>query len=458
MNAQLPNGHAVNVAEPVSRAEIASQPNRYQREAIKYIPYWLDTAPAFTEGSTQPIAGRADVVIVGGGLNGVSAALSLARRGAEVVLLEQGEIGDGASGRNGGMCTTGLAIGFSMALETYGAERASRMYRAYNDAIDCVENLVKEENIDCDFARHGKLNVASKPSHIERFKRSQALLEKHVGQQTTLVPRDQLASELGSDYYHGGWLDPLGSGLHVGKFVRGLASAAAKAGARLHEQAAVTAVRRINGHQHDVVTTAGTIRADQVLVATGSKTDSAFAYFRRRIVPVGSYIIVTEPLPRALLDELIPNRRMVSDTLNYTFYFRITPDDRLLFGGRARFSRADPGADPKSGHILHKAMTRVFPQLSDARIDYCWGGLVDLTQDRLPHAGEHDGLFYSLGHNGHGVQMATYMGQRMAAVMSGDADAHLWHDIDWPAIPGHFAIGWALPLIGVYYRLKDLVQ
>ncbi len=425
---------------------------------MKYIPYWLDTAPAFTNACTQPIDGRADVVVVGGGLNGVSAALALARRGADVVLLEQSEIGDGASGRNGGMCTTGLAIGFATALERYGAERASRMYRAYNDAIDCVESLVNQENIDCDFLRVGKMNVAAKPSHFERFTRAKALLEKHVGQQTTLIPKAELYTELGSDYYHGGWVDPKGSSLHVGKFVRGLASAAVRAGARLHESSPVTAVRRISGHQHDVVTPSGTIRADQVLVATGGRTNSTFAWFRRRIVPVGSYIIVTEPLPRALLDELIPNRRVVSDTLNFTYYFRITADDRMLFGGRARFSRTDPDADPKSVRILQNGMSGVFPQLKDARIDYCWGGLVALTQDRLPHSGEQDGLFYSLGHNGHGVQMATYMGQRMAAVMSGDADARLWHDIDWPAIPGHFAIDWALPLIGAYYRLKDLVQ
>ena len=425
---------------------------------MKFVPYWLDTAPNFTASSEGPLPERADVVVVGGGLNGISAALALARKGADVVLLEQTEVGDGASGRNGGMCTTGLAIGFPVAVERYGAEQASRMFRAYNDAIDCVERLVREEQINCDFSRAGRLTVASKPPHYERFARSRDLLAKHVGQDTTLISKAELKSELGSDYYYGGWLDPLGSGLHVGKFVRGLAGAAARAGAKIHEHTPVTGISRIRGQQHDLVTPNGTVRADQVLLATGSRTGRAFSYFRRRIVAVGSYIIVTEPLPKTLIDELIPHRRMVSDTLNFTYYFRITPDDRMLFGGRARFSSADPSADVKSGRILEKGMSSVFPQLKDARIDYCWGGLVDLTQDRLPHAGEYDGLFYSLGHNGHGVQMSTYMGERMAEVMTGNTSANVWHGLDWPAIPGHFALGWMLPLVGAYYRLQDILR
>ena len=356
------------------------------------------------------------------------------------------------------MCTTGLAIGFPMAVERYGAERASLMFRAYNEAIDCVEQLVNDEGIDCDFHRAGKMTVADKPSHIRRFERSKELLEKHVGQETMLVSKSDLRSELGTDYYHGGWIDPLGAGIHVGKFVRGLASSAARVGVKIYQHTPVTQVRRISGRQHDLETPAGTIRADQVLVATGSKTDGTFNYFRRRIAPVGSYIIVTEPLPRELLDQLIPRRRMVSNTLNFTLYFRITPDDRILFGGRARFSSTDPSADPKSGRILQKDMSTIFPQLADARIDYCWGGLVDLTKDRMPHAGEHDGLFYSLGHNGHGVQMSTLMGQRMAELMSGKASNNPWQGLDWPAVPGHFALSWTLPLVGAYYRLQDMIR
>ena len=425
---------------------------------MKFVPYWLDTAPPFTGGSEGPVPERADAVVVGGGLNGVSAALALARRGADTVLVEKTEVGDGASGRNGGMCTTGLPLGFPVAVERHGVEWASRMYRAYNDAIDCVERLVEEEGIDCDFARAGRMSVASKPAHVGRFAHAKKLLEKHVGQKTELIPKSELRSELGSDYYHGGWLDPLGSGLHVGRFVRGLGMAAVRAGARVHERTPVTGVRRVNARQHDVVTPAGTIRAEQVLVATGSRTDHAFPHFRRRLVPVGSYIIVTEPLARDVVDALIPRRRMVSDTLNFTLYFRITPDDRLLFGGRARFTSADPSADAKSGRILRKSMGRVFPELRDVRIDYCWGGLVDLTRDRLPHAGEHEGLFYSMGHNGHGVQMSTYMGQRMAEVMDGKPEANVWDGLDWPAIPGHFALNWGLPLVGAYYRLQDILR
>ncbi len=425
---------------------------------MKFVPYWLDTAPPFRGASDKPLPERADAVVVGGGLNGVSAALALARKGADVVLLEQQEIGGSASGRNGGMCTTGLAISFTEAVRRYGPDTATRMFRAYNDAIDCVERLVGEERIDCDFSRCGRLTLASKPEHVERFRTAQRLLAEHVGQQTHLIARDELGAEIGSTRYHGGWLDPLGAGLHVGKFVRGLGEAAARSGARLFAKTAVTGVTRRSGHQHDVHTGAGTVRADQVLLATGSKTGRAFAHFRKRIMPVGSYIIVTERLPRELCDALLPTRRMVSDSKHFLYYFRITPDERLLFGGRARFSASDPHADKRAGDILHRGLVEVFPQLRDTRIDYCWGGLIDLTRDRLPRAGEHDGLFYSMGYNGHGVQMSTYMGAQMAEVMAGNSAANVWHGLDWPAIPGHFSVRWLMPVIGAYYRLQDVLR
>ncbi len=425
---------------------------------MKFVPYWLDTAPPFTGASEDPMPQRADVVVIGGGLNGLSAALALARRGAEVVLFEQNDIGSSASGRNGGMCTTGLAIGFAEAIRRYGAESASRMFRAYNQAIDCVERLVTEERIDCDFRRCGRLTLAYKPAHFDRFVHGQRLLEENVGQETRLIPKSELASEVGTTCYHGGWLDPLGSGLHVGKFVRGLGEAAARSGAKLFPQTAVTGVKRLHGHRHEVSTPKGTVRAEQVLLATGSKTGAPFAHFRKRLVPVGSYIIVTEPLPQELCDSLMPTRRMVSDTKHFIYYFRITPDNRMLFGGRARFSGKDPHADAASGEILRRGLVQVFPQLKDTRIDYCWGGLVDLTRDRMPRAGEHEGLFYSMGYSGHGVQMSTYMGVQMAEVMAGNAAANVWRELEWPAIPGHFGLQWMLPVIGAYYRLQDALR
>ncbi|MDN3520469.1 NAD(P)/FAD-dependent oxidoreductase [Halomonas ramblicola] len=425
---------------------------------MKFIPYWLDTAPTLPDEPNPRVDAKADVAIIGGGLTGLSAALALAAKGASVTLLEQGEVGSSASGRNGGMCTPGLAISFSQGVAQFGPERAARYLKAYNDAIDTVERLVNEEGIDCDFKRVGKLNLAYKPSHYERLARNHELMAKHAGQETILVPKAEIRNEVGSDYYHGAMVDPLGAGLHVGRFVRGLAASARARGARIHQNTPVTNIRRLDGHKHELETPNGTIRADQVLLATGSKTGRPFPFFRQRIVPVGSYIIATEPLSEEVCNELMPTRRMASDSKNLLFYFRITPDNRLLFGGRARFTSADPQADQTSGRILEKAMREVFPQLARTRIDYCWGGLVDATADKMPRAGVREGLYYTMGYSGHGVQMSTHMGAQMARVMSGEHEANVWHDMDWPGIPGHATLPITLPIVGAYYRFKDMVS
>lgn len=424
---------------------------------MKLVPYWLDTAPPFADGISDAVSGRADVAVIGAGFNGLAAALTLARKGASVVLLEKGLVGSGASGRNGGMCTTGLAINYLTAVERYGAERATTYFMAYCRAIDTVERLIEDEDIDCDFKRTGKLNLASKPAHYETLARTHEALAK-IDYETLLVPAGGIRSEIGTDLYHGGMADPRGAGLHVGKFAQGLARAAHRRGVRIYPNTEVTGLRRVTAHRHEVLTADGGLVADQVLLATGSTTGKAFARYRRRIVPVGSFIIVTEPLPDAVADDLMPTRRMASDSKNLIYYFRITPDQRLLFGGRARFSLSDADADRASGRILEKGMLKVFPQLRGTRIDYCWGGLVDMTMDRMPRAGEHDGLYYSMGYSGHGVQMSTYMGTRMAEVMTGNPEANIWRGLDWPAIPGYSGHPWFLPLAGAYYRFKDLVS
>jgi glycine/D-amino acid oxidase-like deaminating enzyme len=216
-------------------------------------------------------------------------------------------------------------------------------------------------------------------------------------------------------------------------------------------------VRR-DDRTHDVRTDMGTIRAGQVVVATSGYTGSVTPWLRRRIVPIGSFIVVTEPLDSAVVDELLPHRRVASDSNHLLYYFRITPDNRLLFGGRARFAMSNRDSDLKSGRILRRGMVKVFPQLADTRIDYCWGGLVDMTLDQMVHAGERDGVFYSVGYSGHGVQMATHMGKVMAQMLGGDGSANIWQDLKFRAVPGHFGPPWFLPPAGAFYKFLDLVS
>jgi glycine/D-amino acid oxidase-like deaminating enzyme len=424
---------------------------------MKLASYWHDTAPRFDATVQGPPGGRADVVVVGGGFTGLSAALALAKKGAQVVLLEAERVGGAASGRNGGHVNNGFAQDYGAMCARLGTERANKLYRSFDAGVDTVERIVAEEGIDCDFRRTGKLKLAAKPAHYDKLARSQELLAREVDPDTHMVPKAALSEELGSDAYYGGLVYAKSAGMHMGKFVHGLASAATRHGVRIHEHTPLTALRR-TPEGHAVETPGGRVQARQVLLATGTSAVGPLAWFRRRIVPVGAYIIVTEPLPQELLDRILPRRRNATNTRNLVNFFRVTPDNRLLFGGRARFAAPGPESDRKSGEILRRDMVATFPYLSTVRIDYCWGGLVDMTQDRLPRAGERDGVYYSMGYSGHGTQMSTYMGTVMADIIDGGQDRNPWKDFDWPAIPGHFGPPWFLPMVGAYYRFKDRVS
>lgn len=424
---------------------------------MKMMSYWLDTAKPFASAATGGPEGAVDVAVVGAGFTGLCAALALAKKGAKVVVLEADRVAGAASGRNGGMCNNGFAQDYGGMVERFGMERANLFYKAFDAGVDKVESIVAEEGIDCHFARVGKLKLAAKPEHFDKIIRSQELLARNVDPETRLVLPKDLPSEIGSDKFFGGMIYGKSANMHMGMYGQGLAEAVVRHGGTIFEHNPLTGMRRVAGG-HELTTPHGTVKANQVLLATGTSAFGPLGWFRRRIVPVGAYLIATEPLPVELLDRLTPHRRNTVDTRNFVSYFRTTPDNRILFGGRARFSgRSDPAADAKSGAILQRSMVNFFPELAGTRIDYCWGGMVDMTSDRLPRAGEKDGVFYSMGYSGHGTHMATYMGGVMAEVLDGKAELNPWRDFDWPAIPGYFGKPWFLPFVGAYYKYKDMV-
>ncbi len=419
-------------------------------------PYWWSAVPMAAR-PPRPLPERADVVVLGSGYTGLSAARTLARAGASVVVLEKETIGWGASSRNGGQVLTGMKLGAAELLARFGPERARELYRSSLEAIDFVERLVSEENIACGFRRSGHLEAACKPAHFERFRRDQELLARAFGHEVRLVPKNELRAELCTDYYHGALLDERSAALQPAQYVHGLAAAAERAGAGLHELTpALHVTKSATGFR--IATPRGALEAKDVLVATNGYTGAVTPKLRRRVIPIGSYIVATEPLDAARAQALLPRRRVVFDSKNFLFYFRLSEDNRLLFGGRAQFTPSSASSTRTAAAILRRGMLQVFPGLGDARIEYAWSGSVAFTRDLTPHAGRMDGMAYAMGYCAHGVGIASFLGDAMADAMLGRPDRNPFRGLPFPVIPAYDGRPWFLPFVGLWYKLRDWIH
>jgi glycine/D-amino acid oxidase-like deaminating enzyme len=430
--------------------------------------YWLTTADFPPVDASRPLPEIVDIAVIGSGFTGLSAARTLAKLGARVAVLEAQTIGWGASSRNGGMVLTGLKLGVNHLISRYGRERTQRMYAASLASIDCVEQIIRDERIDCDFARSGHLEVACKPKHFNGYARQAERIEAEFNRKLRVVPKSELSSEIGSTIYHGGLVDEMSAGCNPARYVAGLAHAAMKAGAEVFENTRVETIQRDSRQGElgwQLTTSRGPLWAHEVFVATSGYTGSAAPALQKKIVPIGSYIITTEVLPEKLAQELSPRNRMIFDSKNYLYYYRLTPDRRMLFGGRAAFFPENRQTIRRSAGILRCGMIGVFPQLADARVEYVWGGTLDFAFDVMPHAGQLDGMYYAVGYAGHGVAMATYQGQKIAELMAASATGSAkpenpFVDIPFPAAPLGLYNGnpWFLPLAGAWYKFLDWVS
>jgi len=431
-----------------------------KKEMLKEKVYWHDSVEMPSGNEKNPLPEKVDVAVIGSGYTGLTAALTLAKRGASVAVLEAETIGWGASSRNGGMLLTGLKIPMQTAIKRYGRDFARRLFQCSLDSIDTVENICREEGINCGFARTGHLLTANKPKHYSLLAEEVEFMAKEFRHAVRLVPRSEQRAEIGSDLYYGALVDEVSAGLNPAQYVAGLARAAEKAGATLHARARVGKLGR-REKRFLVETERGSLKAENVFVGTNGYIDSATPELRRKIMPIGSFIIATEPLSDELAHNLSPYNRMIFDFKHFLNYFRLSDDKRMIFGGRAAFFPENEKTVRQSAEILNREMIEVYPQLRDVEVEYAWGGTLGFAFDLMTHVGEIDGMYYALGYSGHGVAMGTYLGKTVAeAMLDGTIKEHPFAAFPFPNAPLGLYNGapWFLPLVGAWHRFLDVIE
>ncbi len=419
---------------------------------VKQAPYWHDQLGAMPELSAQ-VPQSVDVLIVGSGFTGMSAAIETARGGRSTLVLDSHDPGFGCSTRNGGQISTSVKPSLDKLAATYGMDKARRIRGEGDSALRWIGDFVTREGLDCDFRRVGRFHAAHAPAQYETLVREAETLRQQEGIESFAVPRDEQRSQLGTDAYFGGVLFSDHCSIHPGKFHRGLLDLALRAGVQVVGHCAVTQIER-NGAGFRVTSAQGVIEARDVIVATNGYTTGLTPWLQRRVIPIGSYIIVTEPLPEATIDMLFPGDRIASDTCKVVYYYRATPDRRrVLFGGRVS---AKETTALSSAEKLRQDMCRIFPELSDVGLSHAWSGTVAYTFDEMAHTGVHDGVHYAMGYCGSGVSMAPYLGMRAGQKVLGLKEGETaFDDLPFPTRPLYRGKPWFLPAAVAWYRWKD---
>jgi len=423
-------------------------------EGMKKTPYWWDAAPR-RDDPPPALPGEVDVLIVGGGFSGLCAARVLARAGRSVLICEAGFAGYGASTRNGGMLGPSFhKLGVKGLTARYGAERTHAILKESIGFVDFVRDLAADEHIDCDFRRSGRFRCASRPADYDEMARQLEIQQETTGIEAEMIPAHRVREEIGTDRFHGGVRYHIDGGLHPAKYHDGLLRVAAAAGAVYAPQTEVTALRREAGGFH-AATPRGTVRAAQVAICTNGYTSRLTPWFRRRLLPIRSAMIATEPLAPEVMQRLMPTSRMYGDSRRVMAYYRPSPDgQRILFGGRA----VGPGDQPeKNARDLRAMMLDVFPELDRARITHSWSGRIAYTFDHTPHLGQHDGLYYALGYCGSGVARSSFFGTRLAYKMLGreEEGRTAFDDLPFESRPFYTGRPWFIPALVHWHRTID---
>jgi len=396
-----------------------------------------------------------DFAIIGSGYTGLTAARVLAKADNSVVVLDEKNIGWGASSRNGGMATPGLKQDIFKIYKKYGIEYAKEFWKASVDAIDLLENIIIEEKINCDWSRDGHIALACKQSHYDKLPEYSEWIRKELGHKKTLVPKEEIHSEIGTDYYFGGLSDEVSGGLQPAKYVDGLAKACTNMGVQLFENNRVNSIKKI-GELYEVITEKGSLKAKKVIIATNGYTDMLVPQIKPKVFSVGSYIIVSEVLSRELQKKLSPKDRMFYDSKWFINYFRLTPDGRMLWGGRNDLSTDLDLRE--SADLLTKQVRTVFPELEDVAFTHTWTGKLGITFDLMPHIGVVNGIHYAFGYGGHGLSIATYLGTELGLLLSGQKVRSPFEEISHQTMFFYRKDPWFLPFAAKYYRFLDWIS
>lgn len=417
------------------------------------LSYYRVSANPHPEHPRLEGAQRADVCVIGAGFTGLSAALELAERGFDVAVVEAETVGWGASGRNGGQICTGFSAGMSKLEAQVGRDDARKCWDLAEEAKTLMRERIERYKIDCDL-KWGYIHVAPKRGDVEYLNEMQAEYEARGYGETEVFSKQELESRLGSTLYHGGLRDGGAGHLHPLNYCLGLADAAISHGARIFERSKVVDVE--TGAEPEVRTEHGTVRAGFVVVAGNAYLGKLIPKLYAKIMPVGSFILATEPLGENRARSLIRGDEAICDTNFVVDYFRLSGDHRMLFGGRCSYSTIEP---KDLGRFMRPRMLKVFPQLDDVALDYCWGGYIGITMNRIPDMGRlTDTVYYAHGFSGQGVLLTGIYGKLIAEAIAGQAERFdLLARFEHTSFPGGPIRTPMLVLAMLYYRMLDLV-
>ncbi len=423
----------------------------------KFSPYWWQDQPQYINYDNVPR--KADIVIVGAGYTGLSAAFTLSQAGSSVVVLDKEEIGFGASTRNGGMLGSGHKISTDQAVRKYGSKIAAEIHKEANASLTFTTNLIKENNIDCELQICGRLRTSWTPQDQIDMSKNLEKLKAIENFNSNMIEPELMTDSIKTDLYFGGQFYEDHGAVHPRKFHYGLLQLALKAGAKVFGKSPVSQIKPVSKDTNigfKVFISNTTIQCNQVLIATNGYTRPSLSKnLSRQILPIPSYIITTDDIGVERVKSLLPGGHCMVETRKRYCYYRATPcGRRIMIGTRvAMHSITAEQALP----TLRKMLIEIFPSLIDVEISHCWTGLTGFSFSKLPSLSRNEGTYSAMGYCGNGVAMAPYLGHKAALkILNPEKRVTVFEDTALQSRPYYFGQPWFLPIASAYFRAYDL--